>query len=117
MTNEEMERAIEFLLTNQANMGTQIERTNQQIGEINKQIGENNKQIGENNKQISEINKQIGEINKLFGEQLQTQTEFIQVVARTFEAQSRINQRTDERLDKLTSVVEWLVNEGRNGNS
>lgn len=86
-----MERAIDFLLKSQANLEARIEQVNSNLGE------------------------RIAETNKLLGEHARTQTEFIQIVTRTFEAQADINRRTDERINALISAVERLNSEGKNG--
>jgi uncharacterized protein YlxP (DUF503 family) len=64
MTNEEMERAIDFLLKSQANIETQHEQTNRQIAETNKQIA-------------------------VFAD---IQADMMRVMTRTFEEQARINE-------------------------
>jgi len=90
MTNEEMKRALEFLVKNQASFDDRLEQTNQQIAETNRQL-------------------------QVYAE---TQTEFIQIVTRTLEAQAEINasfrvaiaridergNKTDERLDRLAEM-------------
>jgi len=133
MTGEEMERAIEIILNNQANFELQFEKTNQQIEETNKRLS-----------------LFIGETDKRFGIFAETQTEFIQITLRHIEAQGEINAsirstvreikettrelkettrelkettrelkesqtRTDERIGKLAETVERFISEGRNG--
>ena len=95
MTGEEMERAIEFLLQGQA----------------------------KHDARIGELREQVAETNRIVRLHAETQTEFIQVVTRSIEAQGEVNAtmraalaRTDERLDRLEAVVEKLIS-GRNGNS
>ncbi len=112
MTNEEMERAIEFLLKNQANFDARLEQTNQQLTETNRQLGETNRQLGE------------------FAD---TQADFMRVMTRTLEAQVQINEsqrefnasvstaltrlaeaqaHTDRRLDALIDIVRGERNGG-----
>jgi len=104
MNNEEIERAFDFLVKSQAAFDVrqtafeerqaafdiQFERTNQQIAEMSKQI-------------------------QIYAE---TQSEFIQIVTRTLEAQAEINaslraaiartedrvNKTDERLDRMAAM-------------
>jgi prefoldin subunit 5 len=45
MTSDQVERAIETLLTNQATFETQLERTNQQIEQTNRQIEQTNQRL------------------------------------------------------------------------
>jgi chromosome segregation ATPase len=119
MTGEEMERAIEFLLKNQAGFDARLDRLADQV---------------------SETSKQVAEINGRLQMHAETQTEFIQIVIRTTEEQRQFNaefraglralseaqartdeqlnqtneqlKRTDENLNRLTTTVQSLV-EGR----
>ena len=116
MTGEEMERAIEFLIDNQARFDARLEETNRQIAETNKRL-------------------------ESFAD---TQAELLQVVTRTFEAQNRINEefrhgheelhrglenlqrsqdaawvaihQTEKSVDRLAETVRRQI-EGRGGNS
>ena len=88
MTGEEMERAIEFLLKNQADLSERMDRTDEQIAETNR---------------IVRLNAE-------------TVTTFIQTVTRSLEAQDKINAnlraadaRTDERLNKLIGLFEQHI--------
>jgi chromosome segregation ATPase len=111
MTNEEVERAIDFLLRSQANLEARVEQTSQQIAETNKQLAETNRQLAQTTRQLAEMASQHAETNKLMNDFADTQTQFIQVVTRTFEAQARINDtlaagqaRTDEALARLAEA-------------
>lgn len=91
MTGEEMERAIEFLVKSQAAHDTRLDQLTAQVTETSKQL-------------------------QMYAE---TQSQFIQIVTRTLEAQAEVNAslraaiaRTDERLERLEVVVERIV-EGR----
>ncbi len=76
MTGEEMERAIEFLLKNQANFEARQEKTDEQIAQTNRQF-------------------------EIYAE---TQTELIQAVLRFTESQDAINTSTRQRLSELTEA-------------
>jgi hypothetical protein len=110
MTGDEMERAIEIILHNQADFELQFEKTNRQIEATNARI-------------------------EILAE---TQTEFIQITTRHIETQGEINAsvrgmlrelkestlelkrsqtRTDERLDRLAEIVERHIIEGHQGMS
>ena len=105
MTGEEMERAIEFLLQSQAGHDARLDKLTAQVTETSQQL-------------------------QVYA---QTQTEFIEIATRTMEglaeAQARTERtlnvlaeaqtrtdaqinRTDERLDRLTTLVEQHVAEG-----
>lgn len=88
MTGEELERAIGFLLQNQAHHAARLD----------------------------ELTTQIAETNRIVQLHAETQTEFIQAVSRHIEAQGEINislraavARTDDRLDRLEAVVERIA--------
>lgn len=88
MTGEEVERAIETLLGNQATFETQLERTNRQIEQTNRRL-------------------------EMHAE---SQTEFIQVVLKHIEAQGEINASMRSAMQNLTSIVETL-SKGNNSGS
>lgn len=81
MTGEEMERAIEFLLRNQATLGGRIEQTQAQLAELGRLV------------QMQAESQ--GQLN-------QTLTVAVSALA---EAQSK----TETKVDKLAGVVEKLV--------
>jgi prefoldin subunit 5 len=101
MTSEEMERAIEFLLGHQALLDQRIEQTNVQLGELSQRLNT-----------YAEI-----------------QSEFIEIATRSIQALSASQERTDrvlaqlsahqvdtdERLDRLTALIERFISSGRNG--
>ena len=70
MTGEEMERAIEFLLKNQADFDVKLNRLSEEVSNLSEGVAETNKQL------------------RFYAE---TQTEFMQVATRFVEEQSRIN--------------------------
>jgi hypothetical protein len=81
MTGEEMERAIEFLLQNQATLENRVTQTQEQLGELTRVVQ-------------MQANSQ-GQLN-------QTLTTAITALA---EAQ----QKTEAKIDRLAGVVEKLV--------
>jgi hypothetical protein len=89
MTGEEVERAIETLLENQATFETQLQRTNQQIEQTNRRL-------------------------EMHAE---SQTEFIQVVLKHIESQGEINASVRSAVQNLTSIVETLSKRNGSGGS
>ena len=81
MTGEEMERAIEFLLDNQARADVRFEETSRQIAETNRQIAETT--------------------NQRLDSFADTQAALMRVATETFAAQSRINEDVGRGLDGL----------------
>jgi len=95
MTGAEMERAIEFLLQNQASLesrfearmlaaGARQDRTDQQIAETNRQL-------------------------QTYAE---TQSEFIQIMSRNVDALTMAQAQTDARLNKLIGLFEQHIGSG-----
>ena len=129
MTPEEIERAFEIVLNNQANFEIQLEKTNRQVEETNRQLGETNRQVEETNRQLGETNRQVEvtsrnvqdlsrqveETNKRLEIFADTQAEFIQVVTRNIEAQGKFNNSIRNAVRDLSSTVERYISEGRNG--
>jgi prefoldin subunit 5 len=75
MTNEEVERAIDFLLRSQANSEARIEQTNEQLTQLAEQLGS-------------------------FAD---TQTEIMRVMTRTLEAQDYINESLRASIGELAA--------------
>ena len=102
MTSDEMQRAIEFLLKNQASFEVQLEKTNRQIERTEQQLELTNQRIS------------------LLAE---TQTEFIQAMTGHVESQREINadlrrtmrelaqaqKKTQRDISDLTKTVDGLV--------
>jgi hypothetical protein len=103
MEGEEMERAIDFLLKSQANLGARIEEVDQGLGA----------RIEEANRNMS---AQIEESRKLFDEHQRMQTMLVQVVTRTFAEQADFNRRSDERLNTLIDTVNKMLSGGQGAN-
>lgn len=122
MTNDEVERAIEHILNNQANFDVQLAQTEQQIAQTGQQLAQTIQQVDRTSRQLEETTKRlehgIEETNKRLDVYAETQTQFIQIVTRHIEAQGEINAslraslaRTDNRLDALIDIVRTRRNE------
>ena len=105
MTGEEMERAIEFILQNQATLEERITQANERIEQVNRGLSE-----------------RIAETNRIMQMHADTQTEFIKIVTKAIgdlaEAQQRTAEAqrpTDDRVDRLAATVERFISEGRDG--
>lgn len=105
MTNEEMERAIEFLLKSQADLNAQIGRTNEQLAQTNRQLGgfaDTQAEIMRVMTRTLESQAQINDslrasIRDLSAAQRRTE----EAVARLAESQAQ----SDQRLDALIDIV------------
>jgi ABC-type transporter Mla subunit MlaD len=92
MTGEEMERAIEFILQNQATLEERIEQVNRDLGG----------RLGQAVEAIAELNRVVQMQAESQGQLNQTLTTAITTLA---DAQSK----TEAKVDRLTNVVEKLV--------
>ena len=123
MTNEEMERAIDFLLKSQANFEA---RQQQYEAERAQREAEQAQRDARIDARFELTSQQIAEMNKQLGMFADTQADFIRVVTHTFEEQARINKsvagalkrlaesqaHTDRRLDALIDIVRGKLNGG-----
>ena len=64
MTNEELERAIEFLLQHHAKVSADIERNSEQIDRLTERIERNSEQIERNSEQIDRHSEQIAQLTE-----------------------------------------------------
>lgn len=99
MTGEEMERAIEFLLQNQANLEARFEA---RMAAVEARQERTDQQIAETNAQIAETNRQL----QTYAE---TQSEFISIMSRNVDALTTAQAQTDARLNKLITLFEQHI--------
>jgi prefoldin subunit 5 len=111
MTNEEMERAIDFLLKSQANLEARIAQTNEQLGSFahtQADIMRVMTRTFESQAQINESTQAaIGSIRAAIGEFASRQSRTEDSLTRLAESQIE----TNRRLDALIEIVQ----DGRNG--
>jgi methyl-accepting chemotaxis protein len=100
---ERIDRQLEFIAANQA--------------QINTWIGENSQQIAENSRQIAEHSAQIGGLSDRIG-QLSDLTlriaRIVDVQAHRMDELAASGRQSDERLSALITVVERYFSNGRN---
>lgn len=88
MTGEEMERAIEFLLQNQATLEGRVTRTQEQL---------------------SQVVESIAELNRVVTMQATSQAEVNQALAGHIAGLAEAQTKTEQKVDKLAGIVEKLV--------
>ena len=81
MTGEEMERAIEFLLQNQATLEQRVEQTQAQLAELTQAVRM----------------------------QADSQSQLNQTLTAAITALAEAQQRTEAKVDRLTGVMEKLI--------
>ena len=102
MTNEEMERAIEFLLSHQTTLEQRVEQ-------ITAAVVETNAAIVQTNAQVAQTNAQIAETARLLGLHAETQTQFIEITTQNFTRVFTALEQLTARVDKLTDALERHV--------
>lgn len=95
MTGDEMERAIEFLLQNQATLEERMERMQGQLSETQGQLGQ--------------VVGSIAELNRVVQMQATSQAEVNQMLTRAVTGLAEAQARTESKVDRLAGVVEKLV--------
>ena len=88
MTGEEMERAIEFLLQNQATLEQRVEQTQGQLGQVA---------------------ESIAELNRVVRMQADSQGQLNQTLTTAITTLADAQSKTEAKVDRLAGVVEKLV--------
>jgi chromosome segregation ATPase len=112
MTNDELERAIDILLKNQANFDVRIEKTNEQLARTDEKVRQLTEQVsaiaGTQNHFIQVVTRFIetqGQTNEsLRAAQAQTNESLRAVQAQTNESLRAAQARTDEALARLAEA-------------
>lgn len=109
MTNEEMERAIEFLLKNPADFDARMAPLEAIQAETSQQMAETNQQIRES---AAETNQQIRDLSAR-QDRTQVQLDHLSNVVASI---AEVTQRNSADIDALIKLVGGVI-EGRNGKS
>ena len=88
MTGEEMERAIEFLLQNQATLEGRVTQTQAQL---------------------SQVAESVAELTAVVRMQADSQNQFNQTLTTAVTALAEAQSKTEAKVDRLAGVVERLV--------
>ena len=89
MTNEDFERAIDFLLKSQAKSEARIEQTNEQLARTDERV--------------TRLAEQVSQLSDQLGAFAYTQADIMRVVTRTFEAQAHINESLRAGINELAA--------------
>ncbi len=92
MTNEEVERAIDFLLRSQANSEARIEQTNVQLNQLAGKVDQLAGKVDQLAGKVDQLAERFDQLAGQLGSFADTQTEMMRVMTRTLEAQSQINE-------------------------
>ena len=78
MTNEELERAIDFLLKSHAKLDVSVERTSERVSQLADTV--------------ARLNDTVTQLTRHHSSSADTQANIMRVLMQTFEAQARINE-------------------------
>jgi septal ring factor EnvC (AmiA/AmiB activator) len=95
-----MERAIEFLLQNQATLEQRVEQTQAQLSQTQGQLGQ--------------VVESIAELNRVVQMQSTSQSELNQMLTRAVTGLAEAQAKTEAKVDRLAGLVERLAG-GRDG--
>jgi len=125
MTGDEMERAIEFLIQNQAKFDALLERNAKQIAETDRQLQLTAETLSEFirivtntiqalNESQSRMDERLTRNDERLGERLaQNDERFNERIAELDRKFTERTAQTDERLNRLAELVERHIREGR----
>jgi hypothetical protein len=111
MTNEELEKAMQFVLEQQA----QFVANQQQAGERVSRLETNMEVVAQAQAQMAQAQARMAQEQAQMAQEqarmIRTQSHLNEVVAALVEAQ----RHTEEKLDAFIGVLERYISEGRNG--
>lgn len=114
---ERIERILDFLAANQAQLSAFSQNQDARIAENSKQIAENSKQIAENSKQIVQVTDLTLRIGRIVEEQARRLDDLGRKTDERIKALAESQGRTDERLNALINVVERYYSNGKKESS
>jgi ABC-type transporter Mla subunit MlaD len=97
MTGEEMERAIEFLLQNQATLEQRVEQTQTQLSQTQGQLGQ--------------VVESIAALNRVVTLQAESQGQLNQTLTTAVTALAEAQAKTEAKVDRLVDLVGKLAEE------
>ena len=113
-----MQRAIEFLLKNQANSDSRIEESNRRIDEVMRQVEETNKQLAQTNQMVEALAETQAAFTQTVLTFITKQVEFNTWTQRRFEELAEAQLRTQQEVSDLTKAVTNLIRfSSGNGNT
>lgn len=90
-----MERAIEFLLQNQATLERRVEQTQEQISATQAQL--------------SQTVEAVAELNRVVRMQAESQSQVNQILTTTITGLAEAQAKTEAKVDRLAGLVERLA--------
>jgi methyl-accepting chemotaxis protein len=114
MTNEEVERAIDFLLKSQATSEARIDRLSEQVSQLSSNVDRLRDNVGQLGGTVDRLSGTVDRLSGTVGQLADhlnsfadTQANVMRVMMQTFEAQARINEDLREgQASMRTAIVE-----------
>ena len=106
MTNEELERAIDFLLKSHAKLDVSVERTSERVSQLAGTVDQLAGAVDQLTGTVARLNDTVNQLTKHQSSFADTQANIMRVMMRTFEAQAQINQSLNDSISKLTERQE-----------
>jgi predicted transcriptional regulator len=104
MTNDELERAMQFILNQQAQFAADQQQVNERVSRLETNMAE----LAQAQTQLTQVQAQAGQTQAQMG---QVQAHLNEVLAAMLEA----HKHTEEKLDAFIGVLERYISEDRNG--
>ena len=118
MTNEEMERAMQFIITQQAQFAANQQQLDERVTRLETHVATMaqvqavaTQQIADNTQRITDLTQLTADNARRIADLARQQAHMNEVIAAMYDAQ----RHTDERLDAFIGVLERYISEGRNG--
>src|ERR1044072_5288329 len=118
MTNEEMQKTMQFILEQQAQFTANQHQTDDRgarletnMAEMAREVSQVSREVGEMSREVGEVSRGLAGVSREVSELTRTQTHMNEVVAAMLDA----HRHTDERLDAFIGVLERYISEDRNG--
>ena len=106
MTNDELERAMDFLLKSQAKLHVSVEQTSERVSQLAGSVAQLNGTVDQLSSTVARLNDTVTQLTNHQSSFADTQANIMRVMMRTFEAQAQINQASNDSISKLTARQE-----------
>ena len=118
MTNEEMQKTMQFILEHQAQFAANQQQTDERVSRLETNMAEMAREVSQVTREVSQVTREVGhvaqgvgQVAREVGEVTRAQAHMNEVVAAMLDA----HKHTEERLDAFIGVLERYISEGRNG--
>ena len=111
MTNEEMERAMQFIITQQAQFAANQQQLDGRVTRLETHVADIAQSVATIAQALAVATQRIADNAQQIADNARQQAHMNEVVAAMYDAQ----RHTEEKLDAFIGVLERYISEGRNG--